>query len=209
MRVRFDLTSQPSAGKHSRPRSINQRDTPRGRILKTYFSRATCIPGADTRKSSGRFSDSPLPGGLADAPILFARCALLPDRSHRLREERERFFVVSLSLSPALRLLHRPNHLLSSSHPPPLARKRLGRLALGSELVRIRPNRVVSSVGRERTSATRDAASSFLAVGVIGRLNNEADGGATRRARASIGRKRGRGVEILSERPKASKIHCG
>jgi len=161
MRVRFDLTSQPSAGKHSRPRSINQRDTPRGHIPKTYFSRATCIPGANTRKSSGRFSDSPLPEGLVDASILSARCALLPHVTGRKERERERDSSLSLYLS----LARSPPFASSTTfsplpHPPPLARKRLGRLALGSELVRIRPNRAVSSVGRERTSATRDAASS-------------------------------------------------
>lgn len=61
------------------------------------------------------------------------------------------------------RFLHAsPLHRRLSPFPPPsppyLYNVRL-RL-LGSELVRIRPNRAVSSVGRERTSATRDAASS-------------------------------------------------
>lgn len=47
----------------------------------------------------------------------------------------------------------------TSSSSSSLTHITFGRL-LGSKLVRIRPNRAVSSVGRERTSATRDAASS-------------------------------------------------
>lgn len=72
------------------------------------------------------------------------------------------FFVTPSRSHPLLFLCLSPPRASSYPHVPSAAPSpaTLSSRLLGSELVRIRPNRAVSSVGRERTSATRDAASS-------------------------------------------------
>jgi len=104
-----------------------------------------------------RFRGSP-----TDAPILSARCALR--LIGRIDSWGPRADSSSLSSSLPIacsRLFLSCFSRIVPTFPlvPPWSTATLGRL-LGSELVRIRPNRAVSSVERERTSATRDAASS-------------------------------------------------
>lgn len=108
--------------------------------------------------------DSPLPVVYVDGFDFFLFVAyyashLRSTGSHRLEGHVHGFFLFFVSPFCAFVFLVSPLHRPTPSPSLPLLSVTLGRL-LGSELVRIRPNRAVSSVGRERTSATRDAASS-------------------------------------------------